>query len=331
MLSDIEREKPYTFILLYTKDDRIYDLVTDELLKVYRIRKDSLQKPDNREELNAKQSLGHTMPLGLARWLFACDNDKLYIDKKTVEALITTTTATFLIKTSDYKSFNILQRMFQGVQNTLILSTGFIRRDDAQWLMERTIKKIDNYPNLRLQKFIFKGYSMYPIKLMDIFEASNIGKLTRTAEITTIVGLPNNTQESFILKLLEDPPETAKGLKAIMRNRALQGYELGEQVTYRALRGYLKKTVKDMLEIKTLVLTGQLYKDISKVEGLTKYQINNLRRYNKSLVTIKEIPVSRLITLLQCLDTTPVWYSELDLLNFLYSYFYTILKGEIIE
>ena len=67
-----------------------------------------------------------------------------------------------------------------------------------------------------------------------------------------------------------------------------------------------------------LILSGDVYKTV--VNLPSTFDEKALARYQKYIWRLKEIPLSSLVLLKQSLGSRP-WRSELDMLEFVYSYY----------
>ena len=107
-----------------------------------------------------------------------------------------------------------------------------------------------------------------------------------------------------------------------MKNRLNAGIELGDSLGYMKLYNFLNHTLMKFIQIKILVISGVIYKDMRDVPP--EY---NLNKYQKYLYKLKEIPLSRLLRIRKSMGSK-VWGSELDFINFIYRYYSMEVQSE---
>lgn len=309
--------------MIYTKDYRIAEALTEEIREYFSIKKEKILRPANLEEVEHMYQVGYTVPLGQTKWLFYLDNDNIWLTKAAIEKLIDTETAFYIIKTSDFKSYKILVSLLQSSRRVLNYTATYINRNWYNWLLNSYFFNqekgylIPEVPGL--MKYIYNGYKMYPDKLLDIFDAITKKQIQTKLDVRDIAGPPNNTQEEIIIKLSSIEVKSEKSFKIQVKNRSTELLNLAEIVGVFTLRNYLIKTIKDFLRIKFLYLRGMIYNDLKTADEEKIPDLKQLRRYNYYVKDIKKLPSSRFILMLSIL-TKQKWYSELDIISFVYQY-----------
>lgn len=325
-ISELKDIKVPKIIIVSSKSELVLESFLRYVNRIYGINERAVQKPANMEELTASYTLGYTVPLGLKRWMFNINQDKVFINKSMLEQLETTTTATYMISTADFRTLNILRGMTKYTKECVEISLNYLGKDLINVISKDIlgVKLDDSDIDYNLRYYLTTGYKLYPEKFYLALQAHKRTPLTSKREIIDLIGPPDNTQEMFVLSLLGMENTSETGYRIKVRNRMQAGLSLVEVKGIRSLRNFLIYTVKDILAIKTMMLNGRLYKKFALVDDITMKELKRYRKYEKHLSEINKIPVSRVLTLLSALSSTSNWYSELDFMEFLYEYLYKI-------
>lgn len=299
--------------LLYTTSSLvemyIYDILKEECEASS---KDSIFTVNSKASFNEMVELCGVMPFLAKKWLFIIEYPKVKGSLKANKQLFMSESSIFLVKVSNYREYKEFKELVDSV-NEMYLS--MLRYDDIVFLFQGK----HSLPE-KLVDFISKSYSQDPELVFKILEEMDHGmEITSRKQITELCGASAGSINYFALSLLKALPTTEKGLKITIRNRVSVAKELAETYKLSTFRNFLYASVKDILALKEMYMQGELYDRVSEVPKV--YDEKRLKKYNRYLSTIKEIPLDRIMKLYVGLGNTKYWREEIDLVEFIYRYY----------
>lgn len=317
-LSDLDnRNANPEIVLLQTSSVRLQLFLKDKLKRKYNCNNDSLIVVENKTDLKKVRDVTGVSPPFASKWFVEINLDK-FNDKNMIKIINDSTTCLFFCTCSKYSTFKKFKDSVKESNNLYDFYINYLRRADLIYLYDAFVKE-DYRLSTQLFNFVAQGYSGDIEAIFELLVRLSQGeKIESRKEITEVCGLGSLTIESYIFSLIKPLSGSARGLKTVMRDRIKVGLELAEAMGYSSMYNFMKKCIKCFVQIKILYISGVIYKSIRKLPD--SYDEKSLARYQKYLWKIKEIPLSRLLRLLQALGNK-TWKSELDLLNFLYTYY----------
>lgn len=300
---------------LYMCDSGKLDMYVYNLLKsVTHGTKDTILYVNKKSDVEEMSDLALVMPYQAEQWLFIINYDKVKRHRKKIMDLIKQKhiSSKYLISFSKYIDFKKLIDDVGTTANSMYLKNLSLR--DVRFLFRKHKLPKD------LFQFVYYSYRSEVEKLMELLDYLDNGQVVKTRkEITDLVGISTGSVQHFIFQLLGTPPKTVKSREKVIKNRCLTLTELSKVYGVRGIKTILTNSVKDILDIKTLNLTGVLYKSIDKIpEG---YDSKRLLRYKAFYGKILDISYSRILELYLLLYNEGSWSSELDMYRFLYTHY----------
>ena len=291
------------------------DLLVYNLLKqACNGNKDTIFYVNKKSDVEEMLDLSLIMPYSADQWLFIVNYNKVKRHRKKLIEFIKAKTVSYKVlvsfdKHADFKKFN---DDLGALVNSMYLKT--LRKDDMSFLFRDTKLGKD------LKEFIFYSYRSEVEKVMSVLEYIKDGHSVKTRkDITELVGVSTGSIQHFIFQLLGKPPKTEKSRERIIKNRSYILSELAKVYGVRGIKTILTNSVKDILDIKTLYLSGVVYKSLTNIpEG---YDSKRLLRYRVFFGKIVDIEYSRILELYLLLYNEGAWSNELDLYKFLYIYY----------
>lgn len=295
--------------------------VYETLKKVCRGSKDTILRVNKKSDLEEMLDLGLVMPYQADQWLFVVDYDKVKRHRKKLISFIkqkhlSSKVLVFFSKYVDFKSFN---DELGGIVNSMYLKN--LRLTDMRFLFK------SHKLNKDLFDFVFYSYRAEVEKVMTLLQFLENGqKVKSRKDITDLIGLSTGSIQHLVMQLLGTPPVSLKSQKTVIKNRCTTLSELSKVYGVRGIKTILTNTVKDILDIKTLNLTGNAYKSLTTIpEG---YDSKRLLRYRSFYGKIIDISYSRILELYLLLYNEGIWYGEVDMFRFVYTYYRNIgLEG----
>lgn len=300
---------------LYMCDSGKLDMYVYNLLKsVTHGTKDTILYVNKKSDVEEMSDLALVMPYQAEQWLFIINYDKVKRHRKKIIDLIKQKhiSSKYLISFSKYIDFKKFIDDVGTTANSMYLKNLSLR--DVRFLFRKHKLSKD------LFQFVYCSYRSEVEKLMELLDYLDNGQVVKTRkEITDLVGISTGSVQHFIFQLLGTPPKTIKSREKVIKNRCLTLTELSKVYGVRGIKTILTNSVKDILDIKTLNLTGVLYKSIDNIpEG---YDSKKLLRYKAFYGKILDISYSRILELYLLLYNEGSWSSELDMYRFLYTHY----------
>lgn len=286
----------------------------DTLREVCGAKSSSVFYIDSKEGVDQLKDHGLVFPYEAKQWLFIVRYDKVKRYRQTllkiVKARFDSSKILFLFeKYIDFKKFS---DDVGSSLNSMYLKN--LNRQDVVALFDDVSIPRD------LLLFTYQSYRTEPEKVMQVREhLLNKGTFSSRAEITKLIGISAGSAEQFVFQLLGTIPKNEKSQVRMIKNRLQVLEELAKVYGYGKLRAILQATTKDVLDIKTLYLTGVFYDKLGQVpEG---YDSKRLSRYKFRYSNIIQISYTRILDLYLLLYNSPRWSTSLDSSRFLYTYY----------
>lgn len=306
--------------MLITDSSLIEIYVYDELKQVCQANSESIVEAKTVKDFDNILDLVNLYPLQAEKWLFIINYSKLAKQVEKHKGIFESDSAVFLIKVSKYSEYKAFKELYPKV-NDIYLS--LIRQNEISYLL---------YPyglSQKLIEFVSKSYSRDPEKVFILRKELESGLEVKTQkDIVKVCGTSSGSINYFAILLLADPPKTKRGFEMVYKRRISLATELIDIYGVSKLRAFLGATVNDILQIKTLYMVGAIYDSIKNLpdvlddKGNPVYDETKLSRYNMYLKRITlEIPYSRILRLNLMLKEGGKWYSQADMLEFLYKYY----------
>lgn len=297
--------------MLYTSSDRVDMYVYDVLKDTCDATLDSIMSINTKSDFSMMMDLANMKPFLADRWLFRVDYSKLKGTIKNNIGVFSVDTSCFLVTVKNYKDYKEFKDLVKSV-NDLYLS--FIRRNEVMYLLS------DCSLSSALVDFVAKSYSRDPDKVFVLKDSLAGGAEVNTRrDVVSICGASASSINYFALQLLRDMPTTEKGLKTVYRNRLRTAVDLASAYGFGKFRNFLISSVKDILSIKDLYISGTIYDRIVNVPDC--FDEKKLSRYNMYLDEIILIPYERVMRLLILLQNSGKWVNGVSLVSFIYSYY----------
>lgn len=317
MLSDLDT-KDYSVVLLQSSSSKMNMYVQDKLkLKLGSNIDTTIDVSTNRDFKKVHEITGLVPPFSDKWYVIINYSSKLSLKdlEKTIES---SSTCVFLVIVNKYIEFKSIKTVLKGKVDILELYLSYLRRVDLNYLYVALVPN-KNRLSKQLFDYVASSYSNDIESVFDLFIALNEGrKVESRGDIAGICGIGNLTIESFLMQLLRPFSYTEKGFKKIMKNRMTAGRELGTIYKFPTFYAYLKNSTYGLIQVKMLKDTGKIYKSIRNLPDC--YEQTKLARYQKYMWELNNIPLSRLVRLIDCMGSMR-WRTELDFINFLYNYY----------
>lgn len=291
------------------------DLLVYNLLKqACNGNKDTIFYVNKKSDVEEMLDLSLIMPYSADQWLFIVNYGKVKRHRRKLIEFIKakTISSKVLVSFDKYADFKKFNDDLGAIVNSLYLKT--LRKDDMAFLFRDTKLGKD------LKDFVFYSYRSEVEKVMSILDYIKGGHSIKSRkDITELVGVSTGSVQHFIFQLLGKAPKTEKSREIIIKNRSYILSELAKVYGVRGIKTILTNSVKDILDIKTLYLSGVVYKSLTNIPK--GYNSKRLLRYRVFFGKIIDIDYSRILELYLLLYNEGAWSSELDLYKFLYIYY----------
>lgn len=276
--------------------------------------KDTVIYVNKKSDVEEMSDLSLVMPMNADQWLFIINYDKVKRHRRKIIELIKqkNPSSKYLVSFEKYVDFKRFNDDLGSMVNSMYLKN--LNQKDARFLFRKY--KFDK----DLFQFIFYSYRSEVEKMMTLLSFLDMGQTVRSRkDITDLVGVSTGSIQHFIFQLLGKKPLSLKSQGIIVKNRTVTISELAKVYGVRQLKGIITNSVKDILDIKSLNLTGVLYKSIDKIpEG---YDSTRLLKYKPFYAKILDVPYIRILDLYLLLYNERSWNSELDMYRFIYTYY----------
>lgn len=312
-------------VILQTSSDKLRMFVQDKIKRKFKCNVDTIISCSSKKDYKQVKDVINVIPPFSDKWYIDVDLDSCN-DKDFVNLVKDSTTCVFFCNVKKYGTYKKFKQEIKQVSGVFDYYINYLRRNDFIYLYDCFVPE-----DKRLQKALFdyvvQSYSGDIESVFDLFLELADGREVKTRkDISDICGLGGNSVESFIVSMLKQPPTTEKGLNKVLKNRVRAGTELAESYGYSSFYNRLRKTLMCFIQLKELLISGVVYKQIHKLPDC--YDERTLSRYQRYIWRLKEIPLSRILRLYSSLGNS-AWRSDIDFLNFLYSYIYSEEKNSL--
>lgn len=312
-------------VILQTSSDKLRMFVQDKIKRKFNCNIDTIISCSSKKDYKQVKDVINVIPPFSDKWYIDVDLDSCN-DKDFVNLVKDSTTCVFFCNVKKYGTYKKFKQEIKQVSGVFDYYINYLRRNDFIYLYDCFVPE-----DKRLQKALFdyvvQSYSGDIESVFDLFLELADGREVKTRkDISDICGLGGNSVESFIVSMLKQPPTTEKGLNKVLKNRVRAGTELAESYGYSSFYNRLRKTLMCFIQLKELLISGVVYKQIHKLPDC--YDERTLSRYQRYIWRLKEIPLSRILRLYSSLGNS-VWRSDIEFLNFLYSYIYSEEKNSL--
>lgn len=276
--------------------------------------KDTVIYVNKKSDVEEMSDLSLVMPMNAEQWLFIISYDKVKRHRRKIIELIKqkNPSSKYLISFEKYVDFRRFNDDLGSMVNSMYLKN--LNQKDVRFLFRKY--KFDK----DLFQFIFYSYRSEVEKMMTLLSFLDMGQTVKSRkDVTDLVGVSTGSIQHFIFQLLGKKPLSLKSQGIIVKNRTVTISELAKVYGVRQLKGIITNSVKDILDIKSLNLTGVLYKSIDRIpEG---YDSTRLLKYKPFYAKILDVPYIRILDLYLLLYNERSWNSELDMYRFIYTYY----------
>lgn len=321
MLSAIE-DKDINYHTYICESGKLEILVQDTLKSVCGAKGDSVIRVNSKSDVTELVELSYVMPFNAKQWVILVDYDKVKGSRRKIINLIKSKSSTskIAIKFSKYIDFKNFNDELGSLVNSMYLNN--LNLADVRYLFKNTT--LDK----NLFSFVFSSYRSEVDKLMELRDALNNGETFKDRKsITNLVGLSTGSLQHFVIKILLDKPLTERSFERIFKTRLHTLIELEQIYGSRKLGNFITAIVKDVLDIKTLHMMGEIYTKLDKIpQG---YDSKRLLKYKYSYSKILEIDYSRVLEVYLLLENSPRWVNSLGLVHFLSTLYRNIRIKEL--
>lgn len=312
-LSDLDSKNfSYDIVLLQTSSPRLQLFIEDKLKRKFHANRDTMFYIEGKSDLKAVKQLVGVLPPTGEKWYIRVDLDKIH-DKDLFNVINNSTTCFFLCTCSKYSYFkDFKEKVKLSISDFYI---NYMRKPDLIYLYDGFVHE-NNKLKGDLLSYVSQSYSSDIEALFDLFLALADGQeFKNRQDIAQVCGIGNLSVENYIFSLLKP---LSVDVKRVIKNRVKYGVDLGDILGITTMYNFLNKSISTMIELKMLIISGYVYKAVRNLPS--NYDEKSLARYQKYIWRLKEIPLSRLLTLRYCMGKT-TWRSSIDLLGFIYKYY----------
>ena len=297
--------------ILYTNSNLSELYVYDTLKEKCKANRDSIFDVSTKNSIVEMLDLVNIQSFLSDKWLFVLDYGKVKSVIKDKKGIFESSNSEFLIKVKNYKEFKEVKEEL-STANDLYLA--YVKYTDVEFLFQG----FNISP--KMVNFISKSYSSDIEQVFVLLNEMKNGLVVESRkQIVSVCGISSGSLTSYAISLLKDFPTTDRGFKTVCRNRIKVGVELADTYGFNKMRNFLLASVKDILDIKQLYLEGVIYDRISNIPDC--YDEKRLLKNRVYLESIKSIPYDRITYLYLLLRSQGLWYKDIDMINFIYSYY----------
>lgn len=307
-------------LLLQTPSIALQQYIQDALKSKYKVTKDAVISIDTKSDLKKIKDVIGVKPPFSDKWYVQIDLGK-FNDKGLPQLIQQSGSCVFLLLSPNYGIYKSIKKEFSKLHDFRDMYITYLRRSDFIYLYDRYSKK--SKLSKPLLDWFIKGYSGDIDSVFTLFNLLSQGEVfANRQKIANACGLGSLSVEGYIFDLLKPLSGSASGFKTTIKNRIKTGIALGENLDWVSLYYFINHALKCFCHIKMLMMSGIIYRDIRKLPK--GYDEKALCRYQRFIWRLKEIPLSEILILRQCMGNG-VWLNELGLFNFVYNYY--ALKG----
>lgn len=306
--------------LVLSNSDKANIYIYDTVKEICKAGADSIFKVEKKKDFMDMLELVESEPLFADKWVFLINFKTVSKWLKPKISVLKHVNSYFIINVENYPQFLKFKEMVDGVCFYNEIYVPYVRYREVVFLLR------DFVGSERLSEVAFRAISGgYSRDAEAIFEARRFledgGVLKTRKDVTSICGISNLTIDKSAINLLTAKVNTPLG-KTRSRNRKIKEMEdLSKAYGVGSLRNILVACFRDLILIKQMYLNGTIYDSFKGVN--TDIDLKRLKRYERYLPTLtsSEISYELLITTYKTLLETGKWNGDLDMLNFIYSYY----------
>ena len=323
-LSDLDSKNlNLSVLLLQTPSNKLTLFLQDKIKRKFSIKLDAIIEIETKGDLKKIKDVIGLKPPFSEKWYVPIDLDKLY-DKTLIQYIKSSSTCVFFCTCSKYSTFKRFKDDLKGEAGVVDFYINYMRRHDFIYLYDAFVHS-DNKLTKQLFDYVIKSYASDVEAMFELLVHLSQGEVfNNRKDIADVCGLGGLSVESYIFDLLKPLSGSDKGLATVMKNRMRAGTELAESMDYGKMYNFMAKSIKNFCDLKQLIITGVVYKSVYNLPD--SYDEKALSRYQKYIWRLKEIPLSDLLRLRQCMGDVR-WSNDLDFVNFIYKYY--LLKSKI--
>lgn len=326
-LSDLDSRNIHPdIILLQTPSSMLTMFLQDKVKLKYHCKSDAIIDVQTKSDYKKIKEVLGTNPPFADRWYVSVNLDKTN-DKDLINLIKQSSTCIFFCTCSKYKTFKSFKGIFKENTGLCDFYINYLRRPDFLYLYD-AFTLSDNKLSKQLFDYVVQSYSGDIEAVFKLLVHLNQGeKFESRKAISDLCGIGGLSIESYIFSLLKPLSGSDRGLMTVIKNRAKAGVDLADALGYTTMYNFTAKSLLSFCELKMLIMSGVVYKSVRKLPD--SFDEKALVRYQKYIWRLKEIPMSELLRLRQCMGEKP-WRSSVDFLNFIYRY-YTIQSKLTLE
>lgn len=317
-LSDLDSKNlNISVLLLQTPSTKLTMFLQDKIKRKYNCKSESILDVATKGDIKKIKDVTGVKPPFSEKWYVQIDLDKLY-EKTLIQNIKASSTCVFFCTCSKYGTFKKFKDELKDKDGVVDLYITYLKRPDFLYLYD-AFTLSDNKLTKQLFDYVAKSYAGDIEAIFELLIHLNQGeKFESRKDIADLCGLGGLSVESYLFDLLKDISGSDKGLMTVIKNRTKAGVDLGTALGFKSMYNFMSKSIQCFCEIKMMLMSGVVYKSIRKLPD--SFDEKALSRYQKYIWRLKEIPMSDLLRLRQCMGETS-WSDELDFLNFIYRYY----------
>lgn len=317
LLRELDGNVRPSVVILQTSSSRLEMYIQDKMKLKYHVHQEAMIDIQTKQNYKEVRDVIGVLPPFAERWLVLVNLDR-NSDKDLMRLISQSTTCCFVCTVHKYSIYKRVKQELKEVNGVFDFYINYLRRADLLYLYDAFVSE-DNRLTKNLFDFVAQGYSGDIDSIFELLIAINNGqKFTTRKDITDLLGAGGLTIESYIFQLLKPLSGSDTGLTSVVRNRVKVGYDLGQLFSWRTMYDMLSSSLGYLIEIKMLILSGDVYKDIRNLPD--SYNEKRLAKYQKYIWRLKELTMSELLRLRVSLGSK-VWDSDADFVNFIYKYY----------
>lgn len=304
-------------VILQTPSVKLQMFLQDKIKRRISCTKDAILDVATKGDIKKIKEVTGIKPPFSDKWYVQIDLDKLY-DKSLIQQIKASFTCVFFCTCSRYGTYKKFKEELKEKEGVVDFYINYLRRPDFLYLYDAFTLE-DNTLTKQMFDYVAKSYAGDIEAVFDLLLRLNQGEKFETRkDIAEVCGLGGLSVESYIFDLLKPLSGSDKGLLTVIKNRTKAGVDLADTLKYTKLYNFMAKSIQSFCELKMLIISGVVYKSIHKLPDA--FDEKALSRYQRYIWRLKEVPLSDLLRLRQCMGNT-VWKSEIDFLNFIYRYY----------
>ena len=317
-------------VLIQSPSVQLILRIQDKIRAMLGTTRDTLITLEGRQELSMLKSVQNVEPLFSERWLVLYDYGRKPKVKlaDVLDIMKSSTTVVYFVTVENYKYYREVKNALRGIDFVYDFYLPYLNRINMGYLYY-DIVSADKRMTTSLYDFVCKNYSRDVDAVMTLFGALAQGyEVKKQTDVTSICGLGSNTIENFVFSLLQDPPTSKRGLDSILKKRLTEVNALAEIYSYHKLYNFALSTVRRILSIKELRISGAVYKRMDSLPA--GFDDQHLEKLQKYLWKINKIPTTRILRLYHHLSNCRWSDGDLAFQKTIYTYFLEILNYEVI-